>query len=364
MTFVTTAEALEARKAEGHKASTLFDHQREGALATFWRQATPGTTYWRGYIPMLALPGQVLPIADDSLAMDGDDLVLNRQVGDTAIWQFLGDDGRSRIALQMRRQGLRTLMEVDDTYLKFAPPLYGKAGAWPRTRAEAEANGTGYSVEMHRIVVPQMDGIICSTDYLADLYSDLNPNVYLCPNSVDPSDWNVEWTESDVLRIGYYGSPSHLRDWPRVKKAMKWAARQPDVEVIMIGFRPPGWTGKVLEWNDHILEARKNLGLIDVGIAPLTQNPWANGKSDLKAVEYAMAGVLPIMEAAPPYDPWAQIGWPYMPGTPDEWYDVIKDVVQNRDRVKAQAADAKDYVLRERTIEQNIHAWREAVAGG
>lgn len=364
MTFVTTPDQLEKRKAEAHVASERYDFVREGSLATFWRQATPGTTYWRGYLPMLALPGQVLPIADDSLAMDGDTLVLNRQEGDTAIWQFLGDDGRSRIALQMQRQGLRTLMEVDDTYLKFAPPLYGKSGAWTRTHAEAQENGTGYSVEMHRKVVPQMDGIIVSTEYLADLYAEYNDRIYVCPNSVDPSDWDVPRVESDVLRIGYYGSPSHLRDWPRVKKAMKWAARQKDVEVVMIGFQPPGWTGKTLPWNDNVLEARKNLGLIDVGIAPLTQNAWANGKSDLKAVEYAMAGVLPIMEDAPPYSPWAEIGWPFMPSTPDEWDDVIRDAVANRDKVAGLAAQARDYVLRERTIEKNIHTWREAVLGG
>lgn len=365
MSFITTPEALEGRKAEAHEATRQFDFQDEASLATFWRQATPGTAYWRGYLPMKALPGQLIPIEHDSLAeADDKSLILNRQVGDTAIWQFLGDDGRSRIALQMRRQGLRTLMEVDDTYLKFAPPLYGKAGAWTRTHAEAVANGTGYSVEMHRKVVPQMDGIIVSTPYLADLYDEYNDHVYICPNSVDPSDWNVERTESDVLRIGYYGSPSHLRDWPRVKKAMKWAVRQKDVEVITVGFRPPGWTGKALPWNDRILEGRAGLGQLDVGIAPLTQNAWANGKSDLKAVEYAMAGVLPVVEDSPPYAPWVDMGWPYCPGTPDEWDDVIKDIVQNRDRVKAQAAEAKAYVLAERTIEKNIHAWREAVVGG
>lgn len=363
MSFVATPEQLEKRKAEGHLATARYDFVREGSLATFWRQATPGTTYWRGYLPMKHLPGQVLPIADDSLDMDGDKLVLNRQAGDTAIWQFLGDDGRSRIALQMRRQGLRTLMEVDDTYLKFAPPLYGKHGAWTRTHAEAVANGTGYSVEMHRKVVPQMDGIIVSTEYLADLYAEWNDTVYVCRNSVDPEDWAVERTESDVLRIGYYGSPSHIRDWPRVKKAMKWASRQPGVEVVMIGFHPPGWSGKSLPWNDDVLAARQNLGQIDVGIAPLTQNPWANGKSDLKAVEYAMAGVLPLVEDAPPYSPWVDSGWPFCPSTPAEWDDVIADVVKNRDRVAEQAAAAKAYVLAERTIEQNIHAWREAVSG-
>lgn len=358
--------ALEQRKAEANDASRAFDIDRQVqgvTLATFWRQATPGTTYWRGHVPMSHLPGNVRALEDDSLSIEDERLVLKGQEG-AAIWQFLGDDGRSRIALQLRRQGVRTLMEVDDTYVRFAPPLYGRHGAWTRTHAEAVSNGTGYSVEMHRKVVPQMDGIIVATDWLAEEYAEYNPSVYVCPNSVVPEDWDVERTESETLRIGYYGSPSHVRDWPRVKKALKWAARQKDVEVSVIGFVPPGWTGKTVAWSDSVLDARKPLGAIDVGLAPLTRNVWADGKSDVKALEYAMAGVLPLLEDAPPYSPWKAIGWPLMASSEAEWGDLIKDVVENRDEVKAQAAAAKAYVLAERTIETNIHKWREAVLGG
>jgi hypothetical protein len=361
---VATREAMQARKAEAHLVSQSYDYTREGSLATFWRQATPGTTYWRGYIPMLHLPGQVLPLVEDSLALDGDQLVLNNQEG-AAIWQFLGDEGRSRIALQMKRQGVRTLMEVDDTYVRFAPPLYARFNAWTRTHAEAVATGNGYSVEMHRRVVPLMDGIIVATEHLAEEYAEYNPNVFVCPNSILPDDWeDFERVESDTLRIGYYGSPSHHRDYPRVKKALKWAARQSDVEVVMVGFSPAGWAGKHLPWEDNILNARKNLGHLDVGVAPLEQNAWANGKSDIKGLEYAMAGVMPLLEDAPPFSPWAKIGWPFMPSTEDEWADVIRDVVKNRDRVKEHAAAAKAYVLAERTIDKTIDSWRKAVLGG
>ncbi len=366
MTSWTTPTASSSW-ADANRASARFTFAREGSLATFWRQATPGTTYWRGFIPMKYLPGQVLGMEVDSIALDesGDEprLGLRGHEG-AAIWQFLGDEGRSRIALQIQRQGVRTLMEVDDLYLRFAPPLYGKFGSWTRTHAEAVSNGTGYSVEMHRKVAPMMDGIIVTTEYLADAYADLNQNIYLCPNSILLEDWEgFERVESDVLRIGYYGSPSHLRDYPKVKKALKWAARQPDVEVVMIGFSPPGWDGKIIPWEDDILAARPHLGAIDVGIAPITRNAWADGKSDVKALEYAMAGVMPLLEDAPPYSPWADIGWPFMPSTEDEWVDVIRDVVSNRDKVVAYAAKARDYVTSERVIQKSIGAWREAVRG-
>jgi hypothetical protein len=264
----------------------------------------------------------------------------------------------------MQRQGVRTLMEVDDNYLRFVPTLHGRASAWTRTHQQALENGTGYSVEMHRIIVPRMDGIIVSTDVLAEEYAEYNDNVYLCPNSVDPDDWNVERSESDVLRIGYYGSHSHVRDYPLVKKALKWAMKQPDVEVSTIGFEPPGFRGKIAPWSDGLMEARAKLGHIDVGIAPLIENKWANGKSDVKGLEYAMAGVMPILQDAPPYSPWAYQGWEWMPKTEADWMEQIQHIVKNRDLVPTLAASARDYVLRERTIEKNIHYWREAVDGG
>lgn len=350
-----------------HSAATLFDFEREDSLATFWRQATPGTAYWRGYVPMRALPGQSLPIENGSALLKNEDpmrIEMPQMRGDAAIWQFLGDDTRSRIALQMQRQGVRTLMDVDDNYLRFAPTLGGKWSAWQRTHAEAVANGTGYSVEMHRKIVPMMDAMIVSTDVLADEYAEYTDNVYVCPNSVDPDDWDVSRVESENLRIGFYGSPSHARDWPLVKKALKWAARQPGVEVMVAGFTPPGFSGTTHPWADNMLAARQHLGHFDIGVAPLTRNPWSIGKSDIKGMEYAMAGVMPILQDAEPFAPWAKIGWDWMPRTEEDWREAIRAAVAlGKDGVAAVAAEAKAYVLAERTIEKNIDAWREAVRG-
>lgn len=359
------AERLKERTRQAHVESGKFDFVREGeALATFYRQATPGTTYWRCYIPARHLSGQVVPLEPDSLSQNEDGTINLKHAKGTLVWQFLGDDGRSRIALQMQRQGHPTVMEVDDNYLRFAPPLYGKWGAWTKTHEQAVQNGTGYSVEMHRTVVPLVDRIVCATPQLADEYADWNDNVYVARNSIDPTDWEdfPARTESETLRIGYYGSPSHVKDYPLVKKALKWAARQPDVEVSMLGFRPPGWSGPTQPWADNLFDGRAYLADIDVGIAPLKRNPWADGKSDVKALEYAMAGVMPIVEDAPPYWPWKdEAGWEWCPKGEAGWVDAIHDIVAMRDQVPLLAAEAKRYVLERRTIETEITAWREAL---
>ena len=72
--------------------------KRGTCLATFWHQASPGTTSWRCLVPARHLPGQSIPVTEDDLAEDGERIIFPRQRGNAAIWQFLGDDTRSRMA--------------------------------------------------------------------------------------------------------------------------------------------------------------------------------------------------------------------------------------------------------------------------
>lgn len=339
--------------------------KREDCDATFWTQATPGTTYWRCLVPARHLPGQALPFKYSDLQEGKDGRpFLPRQRG-AAVWQFLGDEYRTRVALGSRElYGVRTLMEVDDNYTRPAPYMKGKAWTpWHKTIAEAKAAGNGYSNEMHRLIVPHLDGIICATEYLADAYSDLNENVYVCPNSIDPDDWQYEREEHDTFRIVYYGSTSHLVDAPLVTDALKWASKQPGVEVWTVGFRNPAWSfpHQVLPWEASLAKARAHLFKFDIGIAPLKANKWSNGKSDVKALEYAMAGVLPLVSDAVPYRTLSHIPDLVIPD--GGWDEAIRYFVKNPDLARLRAAEVKDWVMRERTIQATVGLWKEAIRG-
>jgi glycosyltransferase involved in cell wall biosynthesis len=361
------------RKALGGRKVEFVDHPnpmlergvKEDCLATFWTQATPGTTYWRCLVPARHLPGQAIPFKYSDLQEDkAGKPYLPRHRG-TAVWQFLGDEFRTRIALGNRDMyGYRTLMEVDDNYLRIAPYLRGRKGVpWHETHAEAMAHGNGYSHEMHRKIVPLMDGIICSTDYLADAYYEFNENVYVCPNSIDPDDWKYEREPHDAFRIVYYGSTSHVVDAPLVTDALKWAARQPGVEVWTVGFKNPSWSfpHQVVPWTQSLEEARAHLFKFDLGVAPLKGNKWANGKSDIKAMEYAMAGVCPLVSNAVPYRTLQHI--PDLVIDDDGWMEAIRYFVKNPDLARQRAEEVKDWVMRERTIQATVGLWKEAISG-
>ena len=342
-----------------------LERRKGECLATWWHQATPGTTYWRCLVPARHLPGQSIPVdIRKDLKERRGQIRFPRQRGEAAIWQFLGDENRSKMAFGMRAlAGTKLLLEVDDNYTRTAPYMRGRVGApWVETIEEAK-KANGYSHEMHRKILPIVDGVICATDYLANVYSEYNDNVFVCPNSIDPVDWQYEREEHEPFRIVYYGSSSHIKDMPLVTKALKWASRQPGVEVWTAGLWNPSWSFEYqkLPWENDLAAARKNLFKFDLGIAPLVGNKWSRGKSDVKILEYAMAGVLPLMSYEEPYRPWFD-EFPDLCLADKDWMESIQYWVKHRDEVPYAAAGVKEWALETRSIDRTIHTWKEAIS--
>ena len=326
--------------------------------ATFYYQATPATTYLRCQLPARYLPGRCLP--DFELEMDEKTLGFPDHEG-AAIFQFPGDKMKALIAtVAMPGEGIRVLIETDDNYLVSMP--HRKKQGW-----EMRIGQGHHSLQGHRYIVEKADGVIVATEQLASVYRKLNPHIYVCPNSLDPTDWPLMMKLDDgVLRIGWFASDSHAEDAGLVRRALEWAASQPNVEVITMGFNPTSWRfrRRHIPWSNDMATYWQMMGQLDIGVAPVVANPWAICRSDLKALEYAMAGAIPVLSGEPPYHMWENERGCLKARDAKGFLHAIKRLVQNRDEVKDLAADARDYVLKERTIMANIHKWEEAVNGG
>ena len=335
-------------------------------LATWWRQSSPGCYYWRCLLPARRLPGQVLRFVSSDLAERSDGELWWPRMQGACVWQFPGNATTGTLMRGMQTDGIRVLMDVDDNYLR-VPDVMVNGGLTSGWQVGLDRNGSTdkYSFEAHARIARFVDGIIVATPALADLYSQLNPNVYVCRNSVEPTDWpEPEQRHDGVLRIGWAASHSHKFDAPLVRRALKWAADQPNVEVYTYGvgevYKFPGRVRKVA-WTDDLTEYRRSLSLCDVHICPLIETDWSRHKSDIKAMEAAMAGAWPIVSSAEPYRPWHDRTM--VCTTAKDWEDAMRWVVRHRDEIPALARKAKEYVLAERTVEHEISRWREAVAG-
>lgn len=353
--------------------------------AGFYCQGTPATTYLRCQLPARYLPGYVqqywpaqkrVRTRDANGRFSGTDIVFPRHQG-AAIFQYPGDKARRLLMEHMRSQGVRTLVEVDDTYLAMDTDWAKRAG-WTR-------KGDGvHSVERHRLIAAEADGVIVTTDHLARAYRKLTPHVYVCRNSLDPKDWPDPPEDDGILRVGWFASQSHRADGSLIAPALEWAAKQDGVEVWMMGagadramhVGDDGAVEKVTGtvWPEfrnvtfrHIPPTndlgayRRHLTRLDVGLAPVRRTVSSDARSDLKMIEYAAAGAFPVLSKVPPYDGWQDGEHCRKVVTRKDFLNAVKDLVRNPDETKRLAREAREHVLATRTIQAEIPAWQEAV---
>lgn len=331
---------------------TLFDRPRP-LRATFYCQATPVTTYLRCELPARYLPGKVS--RECVLAQDEGSFWFPDHQG-AAVFQFAGDAHWALMVHGLQSKGIRVLMEADDNYFAVGPKM--KSTGWSKRK-----NQGAHSLEGHAAILKWVDGCIVTTEFLARQYRKHNPNVFVAPNTVDPIDWpTIDKPDDGVLRIGWFASNSHTEDTRLIYRAMEWASRQPGVEVLTMGYHPPfKFRHGHIPWQD-LAGYREAMFQIDVGVAPVVPTPWSLCRSDLKAIEYAMGGALPVVSDVAPYDLFAHDENCIKVGNkPAHWLKAIQRVVQNREETKRLAAEAKRYVLAERTTQAQIGCWEAAL---
>lgn len=335
--------------------------------ATWYHQKTPATTYWRCQLPAKYLPGMVVHHPEVRNVGTEDDPVLEFPFhrGDS-IWQFPGDGSSAVIMCSLQEQGHKALVEVDDNYL--APSRY--FGGWVKHQRSSS------SLETHRKICETVaDGVIVTTEHLARMYRQVNKNVFVCPNQIDPSDWAEPVTNGNPFRIGWFASLSHKDDVPLVRRALEWASKQDGVEVVCMGVgatrvintdentdvHRPWWKFRFRHypWSNDMGVYRKLMGTLDVGLAPVKENPWSSCRSDLKALEYAMANACPVLSDAIPYRGYE--GPCVRATSAKDFLNQVKYLVAHQDEAKQIASEAREHVLKHRTVEGNIWRYKEAL---
>ncbi len=225
----------------------------------------------------------------------------------------------------MREQGILIVGEVDDNYLS-NPRLnvFMRANEWSRQAAKDHARA-----------LLLMDRVVFSTEVLRDIYWDQFkylfktkgkrlPEPFVCRNNLDVADWPEIPPYDGPVRVGWMGSPSHVWDIDLAWNALLHAKRQ-GARVILIGLNPMLPEGqpipasmrsarsqaKIDQWGrvgyEHIpWVAPEKYGRpalpLDIGLCPLVANAHTDGKSDVKAVEYAISGAAVIAQDTPVYN--------------------------------------------------------------
>jgi len=183
------------------------------------------------------------------------------------------------------------LAEIDDNILSIA------------TYNEAHESYNPNS-ETRKLALSQFkeaDGMIVSTPYLKEIYSDFNDNIWVIENSIDFDFWGKAKPRAKPgIRIGWAGGASHSEDLkilvPTIKQLVK---RHKNVKFVFWHGGPMPSFIKELDGVEvhekwaHIEKYPKALAALgcDIWLAPLRDNSFNRGKSNIRWLEGCALGL-------------------------------------------------------------------------
>lgn len=259
------------------------------------------------------------------------------------------------------------LSEIDDDIFDVAP--YNPA-------AECLKPGS----HLTQLAVDQFknsDGIIVSTPYLKEVYSELNPNIYVVQNSIDVQKWdNAPKKKKPGIRIGWIGSGSHSKDLEILDKVIDpICAKNKDVKFVFCSYFQEN-----LETLPAFLKGRKHVQIVnkwapilkypahlaaqdfDIALAPLVDNKFNRGKSNLRWLEYSALGIPCVASEVEHFKTTIVDGKDgFLASNAEQFINRIQELISNSKLRKSMGKAAHARMHKDFNVDKNLDIYIDAI---
>lgn len=220
-------------------------------------------------------------------------------------------------------------------------------------------NNRNFLIKNYKIV----DGIIASTKFLEQKALKHNENVYRVPNSLRPETFmyridNAGWKPT----IGWIGIMLwRVDDIKEVGAPLRTVLEQHDLKFHHSGIvlHRPNWFAEDAGFDPERMtgfvgarpEYYGNIFMpIDIGIVPLTNNPFNEAKSNLKGLEYAFSGIPFVASDTQEYRDLADMGVGRIAKKPRDWIRHLEELLDPEVR---EAERQNNYKI----VRENFDIW-------
>ena len=218
-----------------------------------------------------------------------------------------------------------------------------------------------------------VNGLICSTEFLYDYYSKFNKNVYTVYNSLKPqyfirrhdsAGWKptigwvgiMIWRSGDIEELkGWLGPFMEEHDLKFHHAGINYEDPKEFAKIANIDpERLTGTPGSSPQYYGNILLP------MDIGIVPLNKLPFNEAKSNLKGLEYAMSGIPFVAYGSKEYKRLADEGAGNAATKPRDWIKAMEKLLDPAER-KRQADRGYELVVDKYNVENVVHLWIDAI---
>lgn len=266
-----------------------------------------------------------------------------------------------------RNSGQQFWMDVDDWY--FGIDTRNAAYEAIQKRSNPKTN-----VENLRKAFAASTGLICSTPYLRDRMLRINRNSVVARNAVEPDDWPEPKPLQKDMRVGWVAGLRHRSgDLETLKGVIEPFLKKHDATFVHVGYMPgkdeygvedlvnlDGCQYEVYNAIRRQLYSELAFEPFNVGIVPLSYQPFNEAKSNLKGLEYAMAGRPFIAAQTHEYQYLAACGVGRTAKRPQHWIRQLETLL-DPDLREFEAEQNRAMAIQEFHIDRRIHEWVNAL---
>lgn len=166
---------------------------------------------------------------------------------------------------------------------------------------------------------------------------------------------------SHKVTVGWAGSPTHLGDWQAnaagIGAALDYSNK---IDFHIMG---TDYSGEVAGTQRAIRHTPFQPDIIDyygamdfnIALAPLAHNEFNRSKSDIRILESAAIGAVPVMSN---WGPYAKASGRHVTDGRDDWRQHIAELVSDQQQLHEERATWRAWA-QARTVEANAYRWRD-----
>lgn len=150
-------------------------------------------------------------------------------------------------------------------------------------------NSANKTIELLRLCDLALPG----NPFLAAFAAQHTAHSLLMPTTIDCATWRPQPRQPGPPRIGWIGSHSTARYLSAIAPALSEALSGRKAELLIVGAGSPsplpGLAARELPW--RLWRERADFARLDIGLYPLEDSLWEQGKCAFKAIQYGAMGV-------------------------------------------------------------------------
>ena len=199
--------------------------------------------------------------------------------------------------------------------------------------------------------------ISCGNEYLCDYAKQFNKNVVYNPTTIDTNNYHnrVKDQSGEEFVIGWTGSHSTIRYIGEIVPVLSKLEKKYTFTFRVISDFKPEFELNSLEYVKWKKESEiEDLLGFNIGIMPLVNDKWANGKCGFKALQYMSLGIPALVSPVGVNSRIVDHGLNgFICDSPEEWETAIETLLLNRETLGEMSKQTRKKIIDHYSVKSN-----------